>query len=166
MPFKPFKKPLVRQISFALCVLSLLSAASISRAHTELVRVSPANNAMLMSLPEAIELEFSQEVTLTQLALTNRMSKAPVDIGFEPSTQAKSSYQLELPVLEVGTYLIEWTILGADGHRISDSAGFMLHSDGVNVMDMSLPMTTPETSSELMESHSKMTMDDDHQGHH
>ena len=145
------KKTIAKSFSVAACFFGLLFMAQFSWAHTELVRVSPANNAMLMSLPEAIELEFSQEVTLTQLALTNRMSKAPVDIDFEPSTQVQSSYRLELPVLKVGTYLIEWTILGADGHRISDSAGFMLHSDGVNVMDMSMPMTTPETPSESTE---------------
>lgn len=158
------KKTIAKSVSVAACFFGLLFMAQLSWANTELVRVSPANNAMLMSLPEAIELEFSQDVTLTQLALTNRMSKAAVDIGFEPSIQANSSYQIKLPVLEVGTYLIEWTILGVDGHLTSDSAGFMLHSDGVNVMDMSQSVVPSEPT----EGHSDMPIDehDNHRGHH
>jgi len=134
------KRKLMKQTSQILFLLTLLAVSATSQAHTDLTRISPANNAMLMSLPDAIELEFNGKVNLIKLELINRMSKEPVDIAFKATAKADSSFRVELPVLEVGTYLINWSILGGDGHQISGSAGFMLHSDGVNVMDMSQSM--------------------------
>lgn len=134
------KYRLIKQTSQLLFLLTLLGAAATSQAHTGLARISPANNAMLMSLPDAIDLEFNGKVNLIKLELINRMSKESVDIDFKATAKADSSFRVELPVLEVGTYLINWSVLGGDGHQISGSAGFMLHSDGVNVMDMSQPI--------------------------
>jgi len=85
------KRKLMKQTSQILFLLTLLAVSATSQAHTDLTRISPANNAMLMSLPDAIELEFNGKVNLIKLELINRMSKEPVDIAFKATAKADSS---------------------------------------------------------------------------
>lgn len=50
-----------------------------------------------------------------------------MDVGFEPSMDANKNYSFSLPLLAVDTYVVSWTIMGDDGHKMKGQLSFMVH---------------------------------------
>ena len=72
-------------------------------AHTGLSSSAPASNAMLMSAPTQLDLEFGADVRLVKLYLRN--SKAEhIKFDFKPSAQANTKFSYAIPKLATGNY--------------------------------------------------------------
>ena len=134
-------------------------------AHTGLESSVPIDNAMLMESPKAIELNFTEEVHLTKFEVTSKMSGNPVEVDFTPSVTASSNFSLPVPALPMGSYQVNWALLGGDGHQIEGFFGFMVHGEG------SMPMMNHGQGDMPMMDHSGMATESetesskDHESH-
>jgi methionine-rich copper-binding protein CopC len=107
-------------------VLALLAALllhSPAFAHTALSNSVPADGQTLNAAP-VLHLEFNGTVSLLRLEV--RGKDGEVDIGFTPGASTAAVHEVTLPALPDGRYVVDWTIIGADGHRISKSFSFTL----------------------------------------
>lgn len=101
----------------------LLLASSLLRAHTHLEAAAPADGAVLKAAPPAVELTFGDEVQLLKLELASATG-ATVAMDFQASGTASKTFSVSLPALAPSTYTVNWTVLGADGHRIEGRFAF------------------------------------------
>ena len=106
----------MKSIIIALFVLSL-SLSIQAYAHTSLASSMPKDNAMLMESPDNLDLNFADDVRLVDLKVKSKKGEL-VDVGFEPSMDANKNYSFSLPLLAVDTYVVSWTIMGDDGHKM------------------------------------------------
>ncbi|PAJ71888.1 copper resistance protein CopC [Pseudoalteromonas sp. NBT06-2] len=110
----------------AITLLSLALTFSAS-AHVSLKQSTPKSDAMLMQSPEKLSLTFSGDVRLAKVTVKNAKNKA-MDINFKPSATPNNNFSWSLPNLETGNYTVKWFALGGDGHKMSESFNFMVHS--------------------------------------
>jgi methionine-rich copper-binding protein CopC len=103
----------------------LLVAAAGLQAHTMLQTSTPADGAVLDEAPETLELGFGADVQLLKLEIATDAG-AVEDMKFTPVATAAKSFSVPLPALEPAAYLVTWTILGADGHRMEGTLSFLV----------------------------------------
>ncbi|MCC2605331.1 copper resistance CopC family protein [Planctobacterium marinum] len=110
-----------------LTVISLAFSSTVfAHAGIKLESSLPANNAMLMEAPQELSLTFNKGVRLVKVSLKNKQGKK-VKFGFKPSKQASQNYTWKLPKLSPENYVVDWVILGSDGHKMHGKFGFMVH---------------------------------------
>lgn len=90
-------------------------------AHSAL-SVSSPENGQTVSAPSVLMLGFNGDVRLVRLTMAT--DDGPVEIGFTPQAEAMGMFHVPMPALAAGTYRVEWTILGADGHSVSENFRF------------------------------------------
>jgi methionine-rich copper-binding protein CopC len=97
-------------------------------AHSSLAASSPGHQAVVMS-PDELMLRFNEQVRLLRVTLVHQPSHN-IDFGFEASTAAQQEFSYELPMLMLGEHTVTWTVIGADGHTVSNSFSFTVSNDG------------------------------------
>ena len=112
------KMPLLRLLS----VISLMLCAQFVLAHTGLKQATPAADAIVAVPPATIELVFTEAVKLVRLQIMAPDHEMPS--SFEPNATAQAAFSFETPGMHAGTFTINWAIIGADGHPISNSYRF------------------------------------------
>jgi methionine-rich copper-binding protein CopC len=105
-----------------LAFVMLLSLSAVALAHTRLSSSAPADNASLAAAPEALELAFSEAVTLTALSLRDANGKEYA-LGAMP-TAAQREISVHVPALPAGSYTVVWRAVGADTHVVSGEIHF------------------------------------------
>jgi methionine-rich copper-binding protein CopC len=113
------------KITQALLLVPALLLSPVLLAHTELQESTPADGAVLQEPPAALELKFSADVQLLKLEIANADGAAQ-DIAFTASASAAKAFSVPLPAMEPAAYSVNWTILGADGHRMEGSLSFLV----------------------------------------
>jgi len=103
----------------------LLMSSSLSFAHSGLRTSVPAKGASLTESPSSIQLEFTGDVFLLNLTLTDTQGNS-VEFGFKPSADKLKQFELALPTLKANSYQVDWTVMGNDGHRMSGNFSFTL----------------------------------------
>ena len=103
-------------------VLSLTLISNSLFAHGKAVISIPAHNASYDTPLPAIELNFTTPSRLIKLSLKSGSGK--IDLNFKPNAQAKRQFSIDLPDLDKGDYILEWTILGNDGHKMKRKVKF------------------------------------------
>lgn len=104
-------------------------------AHTALSGSSPSKDSTVSS-PSVMMLTFGGDVRLLRLSVTG--SAGEVDIGFTPVAAASANFHLPMPFLQAGSYVVNWTAIGADGHSVSDEFSFSVDPNApAAVMDHS-----------------------------
>ncbi|WP_392342936.1 copper resistance protein CopC [Pseudoalteromonas prydzensis] len=117
----------------AVAILGLVLTFSAS-AHISLKQSTPTQEAMLMQSPEQLSLTFGGEVRLAKVIIKDEKNKS-INFDFKPSSTPSTDFNWSLPSLAHGTYTVKWTVLGGDGHKMSDSFSFMVHqSESSNMM--------------------------------
>ena len=117
----------------AVAILGLVLTFSAS-AHISLKQSTPTQEAMLMKSPEQLSLTFGGEVRLAKVIIKDEKNKS-INFDFKPSSTPSTDFNWSLPSLAHGTYTVKWTVLGGDGHKMSDSFSFMVHqSESSNMM--------------------------------
>ena len=109
----------------ALLFAGLTLASTALLAHTKLESVVPADGAALREAPQVLELGFSDEVQLLKLDLATEAGVAQ-DMDFTPVATAAKTFSVPLPALGPESYVVNWTIVGADGHRIEGKTSFLV----------------------------------------
>lgn len=90
-------------------------------AHNALTNSVPANG-QTVSAPSMLMLVFNGDVRLVRTTVTG--PDGALDIGFVPSAAANTMHHVPMPSLKQGAYRVEWTVLGEDGHSVTDTFGF------------------------------------------
>lgn len=103
-----------------------LVISSTAFAHVKLDSSVPADNAMLMSSPKELSLKFTKPVRVVKVSLKSKKGQK-VDFNFKPSKQQGTEHNWALPKLKPANYIVNVTFLGADGHKMKHSLGFMVH---------------------------------------
>ena len=67
-------------------------------------------------------LTFGEDVRLVKVELVG--DSGAVDAGFTPKAEAAKMFHVPVPALAAGAYRVNWSILGADGHTVSESFRF------------------------------------------
>jgi methionine-rich copper-binding protein CopC len=109
-----------------LLTLLCLAFAGPVLAHVKQSGSVPADNAMLMKAPDVLSISFSGPIRLTKVTLLHDNGNT-VDFGFTPTAVA-TQFSWPLPVLEIGSYQVNWVSLGEDGHKMKGDFSFMLHA--------------------------------------
>lgn len=111
-------KPLVRLVVF----VSLFFSAQFALAHTALRQASPAPDAVVATVPTKIDLVFSEAVKLVKLQIMASDHEMPS--SFTPNDAAQAEFSFETPGMHPGTFTVNWSVIGADGHPVTNSYKF------------------------------------------
>ncbi|MBT3529445.1 MAG: copper resistance protein CopC [Gammaproteobacteria bacterium] len=103
-------------------LLASLSFSMQASAHTGLKESTPADESVVTSLPAKLDLVFTAEVKLIKLELMGVGHEMPTN--FEVSDQTKAAYSIETPGMHPGKFTVNWAVIGADGHTVTNSYSF------------------------------------------
>ena len=106
-----------------LCGITFASATLL--AHTKLESATPADGAALREAPQVLELGFSDEVQLLKVDIATEAGVAQ-KMDFTPVASAAKTFSVPLPALGPESYVVNWTIVGADGHRVEGKTSFLV----------------------------------------
>jgi methionine-rich copper-binding protein CopC len=114
-----------------LLFLLLFTAASLARpvlAHSQTIKSTPMDGAVLEEAPEQIELQFDSAMRVISVMLT---SDAGETFAVSPQGGRDASSQLivDVPALPPADYHLEWRGLSADGHSMAGGMTFTLAND-------------------------------------
>ena len=116
------KLMMIRAVAVVLMLSGLVGQAL---AHSTLTASMPGADSEVSS-PEALTLTFNEPVRLLRLTLVHGAAHE-MDIGFEAVTTASTEFSFDLPELMIGEHTVNWTIIGSDGHTVSNSFGFTVN---------------------------------------
>ena len=108
----------------AFALLAALIPAGAASAHAELIATDPADGAVVESAPEALTMQFTEDVSVRPDGI--RVLDATgerVDAGAAAADGPDVSVPLE-GTIEEGTYVVAWRAVSADGHPIRGSYTF------------------------------------------
>lgn len=105
--------------------ISLLSLSA--HAHTALEKATPADGAVVTAAPGHINLVFNGPVKLVKLELMGVGHEMPTK--FEPNAEPMAAFMIETPGLHPGAFTVNWAVIGADGHTVTNSYGFTVDPD-------------------------------------
>ncbi|MEV0248816.1 copper resistance protein CopC [Nocardia sp. NPDC050712] len=105
---------------------TLWVSAGYASAHASLVGTDPAYGASVAEAPAQVSVTFDESVTAADSGVTVvGTDGARVDTGGVSSADGGHTVRVGLPTeLPVGTYLLSWVVLSADGHTIGGSSVF------------------------------------------
>ncbi len=106
----------------ALCTTLTLLFSVPGFAHTALKESTPGNGAIVREAPAHINLVFSEPVSLVKLELMGVGHEMPTN--FESNSEAKAAFMIETPGMHPGEFTVNWAVIGADGHTVSNSYSF------------------------------------------
>lgn len=107
---------------FALAFAGIAAPAAL--AHTELAGTVPADEAVVESAPEQIELEFSAAVRLTALTV-QKTGGEKRSLGPLPG-EMTAAFNVALPALDDGHYVVSWRALSEDTHVMTGEFMFAI----------------------------------------
>lgn len=99
-------------------------------AHTGLKTSSPADGATVQMAPENIELVFTADVRLIKMEITSNGQAVKTD--FKPSATSAANFVVATPGLTDGSYTVNWAVIGADGHTVTNSFGFTVDASAAH----------------------------------
>ncbi len=109
---------LLQGLAAALLMLVMHSAAF---AHSAMSSSVP-ENGQTVATPEMLMLHFNGNVRLVRLTVTG--DNGVVETGFVPDAAANMMFHVAMPPLVAGAYRVNWTVIGEDGHSVSEDFRF------------------------------------------
>lgn len=106
-----------------LCAGVIAIWATSALAHSPLDGTIPANEAILSEMPAEVLMNFKGNIRLTRVTLTHAGSSVTTMDLSEQKTFTQE-YTLPMQDMGLGTYVVEWRGLGADGHALNGAFSF------------------------------------------
>ena len=116
-----------------IAILSLLALSNLASAHSRLKHTSPKHGAMLNKPPEELILEFTSQVKLVRLQLMEQSGKS-IKLKIKPSDEFENTFSITLPMLDKGSYKVEWIAMGKDTHKMKGDFPFTVNASAVKKM--------------------------------
>jgi methionine-rich copper-binding protein CopC len=104
-------------------VLGLLTTGAM--AHSPLKSTTPADAAVIAEVPANVLLEFTGKLRLTRVTTTHADEEG-VDLDLSGHKGFASKFTIPMKAMGNGAYIIDWRGLGADGHTMKGSFGFVV----------------------------------------
>ena len=106
----------------AIAILAGLAGGT-ANAHTQLSSSTPADQSVIDSAPDVVQLTFSATVRLTALSLQSGTGQQALDLEAPgPAT----TFAVALPHLGPGEYVLEWRALAEDTHVMTGEIAFTI----------------------------------------
>ncbi|PCJ24756.1 MAG: hypothetical protein COA96_08785 [SAR86 cluster bacterium] len=96
-------------------------------AHTALETATPGDGAIVNQGPAHINLVFNGPVKLLKLELMGVGHEMPT--SFEVNSEPQAAYVIETPGMHPGAFTVNWAVIGADGHAVTNSYSFVVDPD-------------------------------------
>jgi methionine-rich copper-binding protein CopC len=129
----------IKLLTTMLVMSTSLFTSNAILAHTELREAMPADGSVMHVGPEHLILNFTEEVRLLQLSVTDSNSQA-VEIYFRASADAKATFSVMMPELSSDAYTVQWAVMGSDSHRVEGEFSFTVDPAVMESMGNSLEM--------------------------
>lgn len=127
---RKFQLPILLALALGSLVLAQQPLPSLHRQPADITGIvaetetNPPDDAVLISAPGILNLNFPRSVRLVKLTLRNEQ-RDWVDINFRYSPRPRESYQWELPELQPAIYYTaDWAILAANERLVKGSFSF------------------------------------------
>jgi len=104
----------------------MVTFATSALGHSSVKSSFPEPASMIHEQPENLSLEFRDKVRLMQVKLEGKNAEKTTKLDFKPSRDAKQKFTLPFPLLPSDDYLVHWTAMGSDGHKMSGKFDFNL----------------------------------------
>lgn len=114
-------------VRFSICAVFASMLSLSAHAHTALEKATPADGAVVTQPPGHINLVFNGPVKLVKLEVMGVGHEMPTK--FEPNAEPKAAFMIETPGLHPGAFTVNWAVIGADGHTVTNSYGFVVDPD-------------------------------------
>ncbi len=113
----------LRSVSrIAVCAAFTFLISATAFAHTALTESAPGMGAIVREAPGHINLTFNSPVKLVKLELMGVGHEMPTN--FKTNSEAKATFMIETPGMHPGAFTVNWAVIGADGHTVTDSYNF------------------------------------------
>ena len=115
----------MRCLFLAVALLASLAAPSVS--HSPVNSSNPADGATLQVAPETLTLMLAEPGQFMKVDVTHTTADGSANhiIGLEiPSRKMTEMMEFPAPDMGAGTYLVEWRVLGADGHAMNGTVTY------------------------------------------
>ena len=135
----------MRKLSIALfAMIALVVAPTAASAHAGLVSANPAANVEITSMPVEIKLTFTEDLLTISDKQVNTISMtdpkgAEVTLTEVAVAGAVLSANLPEATFDSGSYTVTYSIVSADGHKLSDSYSFSLNAPTLYVAPAPAP---------------------------
>lgn len=120
------KKPISRMV-IALAAAGLMAFSSLAAAHAHLESSAPAAKAQVTTSPDALTLNFSEDIEAAFSGVTLLDSaQKPVETT-KARVEADQKNHLIVGLsqpLKAGSYQVNWHVLSVDGHKTAGSYRF------------------------------------------
>jgi copper transport protein len=119
----------MRGIGFVLVLLAALAPAAEAFAHASLIRSEPTDRAVVAQAPSTLVLTFNEPVSPLVVRLVR-----PTGEATELKDVVANDARLTIPLpegLTVGTYLLSWRVISADGHPVGSVLAFSVGQPSV-----------------------------------
>ena len=113
-----------------LALLAALIVPLAAHAHTPLKSSSPAADSTVAQA-SAIEIEFNSPVRLVRLRVKHGEVEVPTEFAVNPEPLA--AYQFAASNIPAGKITVEWAVIGADGHTLTDTFSFTVDPNAANI---------------------------------
>ncbi|MCI5105826.1 MAG: copper resistance protein CopC [Pseudomonadales bacterium] len=120
---------MMKILSKPLAMLALMLVSSLALAHTGLKESTPADGTTVKMAPAAIDLVFNGDVRLIKFELSS--GDQEMETGFKPVAETMANYSIATPALSEGSYTVNWAVIGADGHTVTNSFSFSVDAAAV-----------------------------------
>ena len=117
--------------ALALVLVAVLAPARAASAHADLIATDPADGAIVKEAPEALTLQFTEDVSLRPDGV--RVLDASGDRVDSGAASAKGT-EVTVPLgatIADGTYVVAWRAVSADGHPIRGSYSFSVGQESI-----------------------------------
>jgi hypothetical protein len=120
----------------AISVISLMSFIlfpSAASAHAGIVSTTPSQDQVLTAMPQELSITFTEDLLTIDGKAVNTISLThfdgpPVEIGEVSVQGARISAAIPESEYESGVYEVTYSIVSADGHKVTDSYTFSLNA--------------------------------------
>ena len=134
-------RKVVAALVVALAPCAALVGAATAHAHAELVESSPLDGEMVTDLPAVVELTFSESIGKPAELVVLDPAGNPLAAG--PVSTLDTVLWTELDPVAApadGWYTVSYQVTSADGHLITGTTTFMLHTSGdTSMTDVAAP---------------------------
>lgn len=112
----------------AICLLAFIAAWPLAGlAHTSLDKAEPPEDAVLSNPPEKVHLVFTSRIEpeFSRIEVTADADGRAVHIGNPSVSDNRREVGIALEEgLAAGTYLVNWSVVARDGHRVGGEYRF------------------------------------------
>jgi copper transport protein len=119
----------MRGIGFVLVLLAALAPAAEAFAHASLIRSEPTDRAVVAQAPSILVLKFNEPVSPLVVHLVRPTGEA-TELKDIVANDARLTIRLPQG-LAVGTYLLSWRVISADGHPVDSALTFSVGQPSV-----------------------------------